>query len=260
MPTSSPDLHARACRRQNNTAPQSSRRPASTYDGQGPQRAPLARGHGPATGWRSYQPICPPGSARASAPEPAHSGGSRVLTSRSVLPVLVPWPGSGPAEMYRFGSGLPGSSGDVGGDDVSGMAVQRSAGPVIAHRGARISAGSGFLDIAERDPSVQRGRDEHMPQGVRSNGLGDPGAAGDAPDDPPGAVAIEPPIRSGLVTGSSPGTVVRFYARGWQARSPQLPHQVRDQAHAARMPSRLSCAATRRAAGGAPPGPERRLH
>jgi hypothetical protein len=44
---------------------------------------------------------------------------------------------------------LPGNSGDIG-----GMPVERGAGPVIAHRGARISVRSGFLDVPERDPGV----------------------------------------------------------------------------------------------------------
>ena len=37
----------------------------------------------------------------------------------------------------------------------------------------------------------------------------------------PGAAAVQSrPIRSGLTTGCSPGTMVRLYARGWQASSP----------------------------------------
>ena len=59
--------------------------------------------------------------------------------------------------MHQLGGGLPGGSGDVRGDDIGGMAVQRGAGPVIAHGGARISVGSRFLDIPQRDPSIQTG-------------------------------------------------------------------------------------------------------
>jgi hypothetical protein len=37
----------------------------------------------------------------------------------------------------------------------------------------------------------------------------------------PGASAVKSqPIWSGLLTGCSPGTVVRSWARGWQARKP----------------------------------------
>jgi hypothetical protein len=43
----------------------------------------------------------------------------------------------------------------------------------------------------QRDPSIQRGGDERVAQRVRPNGLGDPGAAGDAPNDSPGAVAVQ---------------------------------------------------------------------
>jgi hypothetical protein len=43
------------------------------------------------------------------------------------------------------------------------MSVEQGAGPVIAHRGARISVRSGFLHIPERDPGVQGGGDERVP-------------------------------------------------------------------------------------------------
>jgi len=94
--------------------------------------------------------------------------------------------------MYQFGDRLPGGSGEVGGDDVGGMAVQRGPSPVIAHRGPRISVRSGFLDIPQRDPGVQRGGDERVAQRVGPDGFGDPGVAGYPPDDPPGAVAVQP--------------------------------------------------------------------
>ena len=89
------------------------------------------------------------------------------------------------------------------------MAVQRGAGTVIAHRGPRIGVGGGFLDIAQRDPSVQRRGEERVPQGVRPDVLGDLGAAGDAPDDPPAprrssrrpsaARKIAPSVRSPMI-------------------------------------------------------------
>ena len=53
--------------------------------------------------------------------------------------------------------------------------------------------GRGFLDVAQRDAGVEGGGDEGMPQGVRPDRLGDPGAAGDPADDPPGAVPVQPP-------------------------------------------------------------------
>ena len=51
----------------------------------------------------------------------------------------------------------------------------------------------GFLHVAERDPGVERGGDEGVPQGVRADVLADSGAAGDPADDPGGAVPVEPP-------------------------------------------------------------------
>jgi hypothetical protein len=53
--------------------------------------------------------------------------------------------------------------------------------------------GGGFLDVAQRHASIQRGGNEGMSQGMRADDLGDPGAAGDAPDDPGGAVPVQPP-------------------------------------------------------------------
>ena len=63
--------------------------------------------------------------------------------------------------------------------------------------------GGGFLHVAQRDPGIQRGGDERMPQRVRPDGLGDPGAAGDPADDPPGAVPIQPPPVRARNTGPS---------------------------------------------------------
>jgi hypothetical protein len=59
---------------------------------------------------------------------------------------------------------LPGGTGEVGGDDVGGVPVQAAAGAVVAHRGARVGVRGGFLHVAERDPGVQRGGDERVPQ------------------------------------------------------------------------------------------------
>ena len=57
--------------------------------------------------------------------------------------------------------------------------------------------GGGFLHVAQRDPGVQRGGDERVPQRVGPDGFGDPGAAGDPADDPPGAVPVQPAAISG---------------------------------------------------------------
>jgi hypothetical protein len=51
--------------------------------------------------------------------------------------------------------------------------------------------GAGFLDIAERDPGVEGGRDERVPQGVRADLLGNPGASGHPADDAGGSVPVE---------------------------------------------------------------------
>lgn len=50
----------------------------------------------------------------------------------------------------------------------------------------------GFLDITERDTRVEGGGNECVPQRVRPDRLGDPGAAGHPADDPGGAVRVQP--------------------------------------------------------------------
>jgi hypothetical protein len=87
---------------------------------------------------------------------------------------------------------LPGGSGKVGGDDIGGVPVETAAGTVIAHRRARVGVRGGFLDVAERNSGVEGGGDECVPQRVRPDRLGDPGAAGHPADDPRGAVPIQP--------------------------------------------------------------------
>ena len=49
-----------------------------------------------------------------------------------------------------------------------GVPVESSAGSVVADGGPRIGVRGGFLDIAERDPGIQRGGDERVPQRVRA--------------------------------------------------------------------------------------------
>jgi hypothetical protein len=70
--------------------------------------------------------------------------------------------------------------------------VEAGAGPVVAHGGARVGVRGGFLDVAEGYPGVEGGGDERVPQRVRADLLGDPGAAGDPADYPGGAVPVEP--------------------------------------------------------------------
>ena len=98
---------------------------------------------------------------------------------------------------------LSGGACDVGGDNIGRVPVQAAAGPVISHRGPRVRMGGGFLHVAQRNPGIQRGRDECVSQRVRGDWLGDPGPAGDPADDPPGAVPVQPPA----VPGQEHGTV-----------------------------------------------------
>ena len=54
----------------------------------------------------------------------------------------------------------------------------------------------GVLDVAQRDPGVERSSDEGMPECAGRDGLADAGAEGDLPDDPPGVVSAQPPAIS----------------------------------------------------------------
>lgn len=82
-------------------------------------------------------------------------------------------------------------AGDECGDDVGGVTVERDAGTVVSHRGARVGVTGGLLDVAQRNTGIQRGSDEGVPQRVRSDALVDPGATSDAAHDPGGAVPVE---------------------------------------------------------------------
>jgi hypothetical protein len=57
----------------------------------------------------------------------------------------------------------------------------------------------GFLHVAQWHPRFQRHGDEGVPEGVRPDFPGDPGLAGDPADDPPGAVAVQPPQEKWLI-------------------------------------------------------------
>jgi hypothetical protein len=50
-----------------------------------------------------------------------------------------------------------------------------------------------LLHVPQRNPGVERGGDERVPQRVRADLLIDPGAVGDPADDPGGAVPVQPP-------------------------------------------------------------------
>ena len=52
------------------------------------------------------------------------------------------------------------------GDDVGGVAVQRLAGTVVAHRGAGVGVAGGFLNIAKWDTGIERRGDERVAQAV----------------------------------------------------------------------------------------------
>lgn len=84
---------------------------------------------------------------------------------------------------------LPGGTGDMSGDGRSSPPVQRGTGAAAAHRYARAGVRGGLLDLAERHPAV-KGSGDNARRRVRPDRLGDSGAAGQAADDPGGAVPV----------------------------------------------------------------------
>jgi hypothetical protein len=73
----------------------------------------------------------------------------------------------------------------------------------------------GFLDVAQRDPGIQGGRDKRVPERVGRDGLGDPGAAGGLADDPPGAVPVQPPTVHGQEHRRPPDAITIDFPFTW---------------------------------------------
>src|SRR3954447_20042918 len=79
---------------------------------------------------------------------------------------------------------LSGGAGEVRGDEVGRVPIEREACPVVAHGGARVGVRGGFVNVRKWDASVECGGDERVPQRVRPDGLVDTGTVGDLPHDP----------------------------------------------------------------------------
>ena len=84
------------------------------------------------------------------------------------------------------------SAGYEGRDDVAGVAVQIVASPVVSGGRPGIGVPGGDLDIPERHPGIEGGRNEAVTEAVGGDVLGDPGPFGQASDDPGGGVTVEP--------------------------------------------------------------------
>jgi hypothetical protein len=85
--------------------------------------------------------------------------------------------GAAPVAGAALNLASAGGAGEVGGDDVGGMAVEGDSGAVVAHGRPRIGVRGGFLDVAQRDAGIERGGDECVTQRVRAVRLVDAGAA-----------------------------------------------------------------------------------
>ena len=62
-------------------------------------------------------------------------------------------------------------SGDKGGDDICGVAVEGLAVPVVAHGGSRVRVAGGFLNIP-KGQTCGRGPDRHRDAAVASLAAG----------------------------------------------------------------------------------------
>ena len=62
------------------------------------------------------------------------------------------------------------------------------------------------MNVAQWDAGVERSGDERVSERVRSDGFGDPSAARNLADDPPGAMAVQ----AAPVSGEEDGTVAAF--------------------------------------------------
>src|SRR5437763_13006120 len=87
----------------------------------------------------------------SAAPGDEYEKGARNDAARQPHPLIMP----GRSVFCRaFGSrvmcGLSGGSGDEGGDDVGGVAIEADAGSVVAHGGSGVGVAGGFLEVAER--------------------------------------------------------------------------------------------------------------
>jgi hypothetical protein len=65
---------------------------------------------------------------------------------------------------------------------------------------------SGLLQIAQRNPGIERRSNKCVPERVRADRLGDPGAARHLADDPPGAMSVQ----AVPVAGEEDGAVAAF--------------------------------------------------
>jgi hypothetical protein len=136
---------------------------------------------------------------KAGSPDAVQIGGSRSRLTATIGDLRSGAPGlvlprrerpAGPRAMS-----LPGCPGHDRGDDIGSVPVKAGPCPVVAHRGARAGMRGGVLDVAERYPGIEGRGAQRVPQRVRADLPGDPGAAGHPADDAGdagGAVPVQP--------------------------------------------------------------------
>jgi len=84
-----------------------------------------------------------------------------------------------------------GCSGEVGGDDVGGVAVECAAGAVVAAGLARVGMPCEVLNVTQIAAGIERGGDRGVSERVGRDGLVDPRAFREPAHDPPGSVSIQ---------------------------------------------------------------------
>ena len=88
-------------------------------------------------------------------------------------------------------SACPCGTGQVGRDDVGGVAVKGASGAVVAAGLARIRVTCEVLYVAQAAPRVERCSDRCVTERVGRDRLVDPGTLGETADDPSGCVTVD---------------------------------------------------------------------
>src|ERR1700691_3382244 len=117
-------------------------------------------------------------------------------------------------DLSRGDAGWSGCSRHVGGQDVVRVAVEVGAGPVVAHRGARVGVAGGDLDVPEVHASIEHRGDPRVAEHMRVCPCPQPGAASEAPKAAGGAWrSIRVPRLLSRIGPWSRGPVARSIAR-----------------------------------------------
>lgn len=131
--------------------------------------------------------------------DPGHDGGFLSSAGRHLAPVVgsLNHSGTGGSERYRCSVTLAGRVSIARlrrgrWRRCSGVAVEGSPAPFVAHGRAGVGVAGDLLDVSKRNPSVKCRGYEIVAEAVRTDSLRDPGPAGQPLDRPVSGVAVRP--------------------------------------------------------------------